>query len=230
MLRCDAQIDAVADSNASSHIAFQLRHLFQVQSQDEDVLCRDSQGGMSVTEKMDLWASKPLDLETTPADSERFEGVSDDPDYGRKILQSKAYEWFIQRLLKESSFYWGHGPPMKIVREIRHNILSSLPAARISRRRDPDIHRVEFIIPPSQLGRRLLWESRKWAATAWDWKDLSTITVLVGSPDDCLLATSVGEYIDQTWGDNRELLREFQAALERVPNSGRRHSRYGAPS
>ena len=171
-----------------------------------------------------MWASRPQDLDTTPAASERFQGVSDDPDYGRTILQSKAYQWFIQRLLKESSFNWGHGPPTRMVRGIRQDILSSLPAGKISKGRDPDIHRAGFIVPSLQLRRRVLWEREKWAAPAWNGKHLSAIAVLVGSPDDCLLATSVGEYIDQTWGGNRELLRKFQEILQQEPDSGRRQT------
>ncbi len=213
MLCRDAHIDAVADSNAPSDIAFQLRQLFQIQSQDEDedVSCGDPQGGMSVADKMDMWASKPQDLETTSTASERFQGILDDPNDGRTILQSKAYEWFVQRLLKESSSYWAHGPQMSVVRKIRHDILRGLPAERFGKGRDPNIHRAEFTIFSSQLRRRLLW----------DWKDLPAMAVLVRSPDDCLLATSVGEYIDQTWGDNRGLLREFQAALKRGHDFGK---------
>ena len=211
MLCRDAHIDAVADSNAPSDIAFQLRQLFQTQPQDEDVSCRDSQEGMSVEEKMDMWASKPQDLKTTSTASGRFQGILDDPNYGRAILQSKAYEWFIQRLLKESSSYWGHGPQMSVVRKIFLDILRDLPAERFSKGRGPGIHRAVFIMPWSQLRGRL----------SWDWKDLPAMAVLVGSPDDCLLATSVGEYIDQTWGDNRGLLREFQAALKRGYDFGK---------
>ncbi len=177
-----------------------------------------------------MWASRPQDLDTTAAASERFQAVSDDPDYGRVILQSKAYEWFIQRLLKESSFYWGHGSPMRMMHKIRHDVLSSLLASRISKGPDPDIHQAEFIMPSLRLRQRLLWESRNLATSAWGWNHLSAVAVLVGSPDDCLLATTVGEYIDQTWGDNRELLREFQTELGRVLDPGRGHSHYGVPS
>jgi hypothetical protein len=200
--------------------------MFQPESEDDEVPCRDQQGGMSVTEKMRMWASKPRDLDTTPVDaSECFQGVEEDadekttdpelPTYGRAILQSKAYEWLIQHLLKKSSFSWGHGP--RILDEIRSAILTGLPAGRISKNRDPYIHRAEFRMPLPQFRQRLLRESQR-ATTAWGWKDVSTAVVLVSSSDGddgCILATRVEEYIDQTWGKDRELLTKLRNALQR---------------
>ncbi|KAK4038556.1 hypothetical protein C8A01DRAFT_17395, partial [Parachaetomium inaequale] len=201
-------------------IASQLRQSLRADSEDHEVSSRDRQGGMSVMEKMGMWASKPQDLEIAPVDdSECFQAIieEDDPElptYGRAILQSKAYEWLIQHLLKQSSFSWGHGP--RIVDEIRSAILNGLPARRISQNRNPDIYRAEFRMPLPQLRQRLLRESQR-AGTAWDWKDVSAAVVLVSSSedDDCILATRVEEYIDQIWGKDGELLTKFCAALGR---------------
>ena len=225
-LRQRSADDAVADSDTlHSNIASQLRQMLQVNPEDDEVSCRDWQGGMSVTEKMRMWASKPQDLDATPVDaSECFQGVGEDVDertndpalltYGRAILQSKAYEWLIQRLLKESSFSWGHGPRI-MVDEIRSSILRSLPAGRISKNRDPDIHRAEFRMPLSQVRQRLFRENQK-TGTTWDWKDVSTTVVLVSSSDDCILAIRVEEYIDQTWSKDMGLLTKFRVALEQA--------------
>jgi hypothetical protein len=200
--------------------------MLQPESQDDGVSCRDMQGGMSVTEKMCMWASKPQDLDTTLVDaSECFQGFEEDadekatdpelPTYSRAILQSKAYEWLIQHLLKKSSFFWGHG--RRILDEIRCAILTGLPAGRISKNRDPDIHRAEFRMPLPQLKQWLLRESQR-TTTAWGWKDVYSAVVLVSSSDGddaCILATRVGEYIDQTWGKDRESLTKLWNALTR---------------
>ncbi len=199
--------------------------MFQAKVEDDEVTHRDWQGGMSVTEKMRMWASKPDDLDTTLVDvSECFQGVEEDvdertsdpelPTLGRAILQSKAYEWLIQHLVKESSFCWGQGPRI-MVDEIRSAILRGLPAGRISKNRDPDIHRAEFRMPLPQFSQRLLRDYQR-TGNAWNWKDVYGAVVLVSSSDDCIVATRVEEYIGQTWSKDMELLTKFRVALKQA--------------
>jgi len=186
---------------------------------------------MSVVEKMLLWSSKPEDKDYPRTPEDAFQGVEDLDDggshpeastYGRAILQSKEYGWLIQQLLRESSFHWGAGR-RTMVDEIRHTIMNGLPrTGKVSKIRDPCVHHAEFRIPWPQLRQRLLRE-RKRTGAGWSGVTVASTVVLVSSPDDCILATSVGEYIDRTWGDDRQLLAKFGATLERELGSTHSH-------
>ena len=210
-------------------IASQLQRLLQPESEAEDPSRRGDKTGMSVAEKMLLWSSKPEegDRPTTPDDA--FQGVEDLDDgaghhevsaYGRAILESKEYGWLIQRLVRESSFHWGPGPRI-MVDNLRHTIMAGLPT-RISRKRDPCVHRVEFRFAWPQLRRRLLREGVRMGGR-WMLPSVAATLVLVGTSDDSILVTSVGEYIDRTWGDNGGLLAMLDTMLGReLDNSGKR--------
>jgi hypothetical protein len=194
---------------------------------------------MSIAEKMLMWETKPLNSCLEVVDpSDCFQGVGEDinestshpelPTYSRMILQSRAYEWLIQHLLKEASFHWGASQPRLMVGGIRRAIMSGLPTGRISKDRDPSIHQAEFRIPLQKLKRRLLREMERRSADL-DWETVSTAVVLVSSSDDCIQATTVEEYIGQTWGEDRELLAVFRTTLAHRFGStdfisGKRHS------
>jgi hypothetical protein len=211
----------------SSDIVSQLRQMFQADAEDEDSLRSRHEGVMSVTEKMLLWDSKPPDHSAEAINTrDCFQGVEEDieegishpelPTYGRAIIQSRAYEWLIQRLLNESSFHWGDSQP-RIMDEIRHAIMRVFPTGRISKDHDPGIHQAEFRISRYQLLKRYLRE-RERRGTFLDLEALavlSTTVVLIGSSDDHIQATTVEEYIDQTWGQDKELLTTFRSTVAR---------------
>ncbi len=210
-------------------IASQLRGLFQRESDADSASRPGDQRGMSVGEKMLLWSTKPDegDYPTTPDDA--FQGVDDlddSPDhpevstYGRAILESKEYGWFIQQLQRESSFHWGPGPRI-MVDELRHTIMAGMPT-RVSRKQDPCVHKAEFRFAWPRLRRQLLREPKtvtdSWSLDpswdGWGWDFVTGTVVLVGSSDGRILATTVKEYIDKTWGGETELLKKFRDALE----------------
>jgi hypothetical protein len=200
---------------------------------EEEVLRREYQTGMSVNEKMLLWAKKPQDLVEPINPSECFQGVEEREEddrtsnsevltYSRTILRNKAYRWMVQQLLKELSFHWGYGPRI-MVDEIRSAIINGLPTGRVSKHRDPQAHRVEFQVPWARLHQRMLWERKNMRAghwSPWNWGQISKSMVLVSPSEDSILATTVVEYVAQTWGQSRELLTKFLMVLERELCSG----------
>jgi hypothetical protein len=92
--------------------------------------------------------------------------------------------------------------------------MNGLPTGRVSKHRNPHVHRAEFQVPWAQLHQRMLWE-RKRAVRRWNWDQIFKSMVLVSPSEDRILATTVDEYVVQTWGQNRELVTRFLIALER---------------
>lgn len=195
--------------------------MFRADLEDEDSPARKSQDGMSLSEKMMLWQNQSMNSNPATVD-DLFLGVEGDIDehtnhpelatYSRAILQSNAYEWFIQRLLKQSSLHWGSEAAATATRDIRRAVMNGLPSGRISKSRDPAVLRVEFQLPIERLSERLALETQK-NRTRLALEAGSRAVVLVSSADDCIQAMSVAEYIEQTWGVDVGLLRAFFCPL-----------------
>jgi len=184
--------------------------MFNLEHEEEEEVDETSKpkDGMSFTEKIVAWLDRPERQSPEPVDaSEKFEGVEDDLDlssnhaelplYSQKIFQSKAYKFLIEDLLKESTLQW-EGSQLWAADAIRHRIIGGLPPTKISKSRDPCIHDIEFQIPQQGIKRRLQHEMER--RTVGIREAMLTAVVLVSSSDDVIQATTVEEYVKQTWG------------------------------
>ncbi|KAK3375818.1 hypothetical protein B0T24DRAFT_207196 [Lasiosphaeria ovina] len=195
------------------------------------ILCNDKEedmatrklGGMSIQEKMLMWETSPLERRQEPVVSEYFEGVDDMDDhaghpdfstYSQTILNSKAYTWLVDSLLKESSFHWDDSKPKIMINNIRHEILNALPTGKISRKQSPCIYRAAFHIPWLAPMKRLERERTKNRTGTGE--ALGNIIVLTSSSEDQTQATRVEEYMTRTWSSgSSEILQVLKDAVGR---------------
>lgn len=180
--------------------------------------------GMSINDKMILWGARSQDDPREPESSDRFVGVAEDdyehdttqPDlslYTQMILGSQPYQWLIGRLLRESRFHWDNTQPRIMVDEVRQRIMGELPTGVISSKREPNNHSVTFQLRWRPIRIRLDYE--RCFLTAGPGDALARSLVFTSSSAHEIQATTVEQYLTQTWGPSgTDILRILQVAME----------------
>ena len=178
-------------------------------------------GVMPLADKMAiLWGRQRPEVHTDDT-AERFVGVEDvdgdlDEDhpqlsmYTRTIFDSEAYACLLQRLQTASSLHWGEFKTG--LNELRLQVLSALPTGTISSRGSPDSHIATFRLQRLPLERRVRYECQNQIPGRE--RHISEFVVLTRSSVDQIQATTVKEYLEQTWGmEGRDVLEPIQRAL-----------------
>ena len=180
---------------------------------------------MSLSDKMELWGRKLGQNNLEVAEGDLFEGVEDEKDddgdlrnpevstYGKTIISSTAYRWLISSLLMETSFHWDGSQPLTMLNAVRHPILEKLPKGTISRRNSPPLYTAGFLLswPPIQLRIEQDHMSQHMAQR----RLLSEMTVITGSSAHQIQATTVKQYLSQTWSSGGEaLLNAIQGVVD----------------
>ncbi|KAH6896532.1 hypothetical protein B0T10DRAFT_583101 [Thelonectria olida] len=175
----------------------------------------DGLGGMSLSEKMALWAEKD-GAQSELAEEAPFEGVSDDEDsrfdvieiskYRSLVTESPPYRWLLSTLRKEmllgvSSFN------SKPKNEIKERILSELPPGVISKRKAPLVYHMKFHIPWDSA--TLLNGADGAAPNEGALRSFPTFTADSG----WIHATSAEEYLQQMWPSSGRHLVHFMQQL-----------------
>jgi len=190
-------------------------------SEDEDPIFEKSQGDMSLDEKMRLWGRESRKYNQDVTEVDLFEGVEDDDEeamehpelsaYTQNIFASESYCWLLTSFLKASSFHWDGNWPRTMVDQIRRDIMKKLPTGKVSRLRDPCGFSVTFRLPWLALKERLHQEHVKRGMSAGE-AIFESVVLTAASPDE-IQATTVVQFLEQTWAsDGRALL----AVLKRV--------------
>ena len=191
----------------------------------------DAPESMSLLDKMSMWVRKPGNGEQKVDNSSFSEGVEDleeEPEveeddinnpelsaYSKAIMSSRAYEWLISSLLKESSLHWDQAQPRIMIQEIRQKILKKLPTGTISKNRAPSTYKVAFHLPWAPL--KLGLEKRDNKCPILPGQTLSECIVLTCSSADQVQVTTVRQYLDQIWpSGGTELLCILQEALRGI--------------
>lgn len=200
---------------------------------DEDKLKTDGSrqaAGMSIDDKMTMWGARSREEPREPESSDCFVGVSEDeidqheavtqPElslYKQTILDSPAYQWLVDSLFRESSFHWDDTQP-RILVEVRQKIVDELPTGVISRKREPNNHKVTFQLSWRALQDRLQYERSIRNVGPRD--ALFTSIVFTGSSDHEIQATTVEQYLVQTWGTGgTQLLLVLHGLMEDGPQT-----------
>lgn len=167
---------------------------------------------MSLSDKISLWDRKAVEDCLVHSSTEVFEGVPDDEailedvdirGYQTLIYSSIAYDWLLSRL--KLDLYFGD-PGQDSMTKIRACILAKLPTGRISRTRAPQDHQVTFELSMRPVG---LMEDKGGSNDQAELINPDAI-VLTGFPN-YMQATSVSQYISQTWPSGEgSLLSMFQ--------------------
>ncbi|KAK3377969.1 hypothetical protein B0H63DRAFT_231585 [Podospora didyma] len=186
---------------------------------------------MSVRDKLAiLWGNRPQEgaIEAEPPelfvgvvgteDEEEHGAIITEPEvsvYTQTILGSQPYQWLIGSLLRESTFHWDETEPRVMVDGVRQTIVAELHTGIISPRREPDSHKVTFQITWSALKHRLQYERSFRGRTANGLRDvLSGSIALTSSSSHEIQATTVEQYLIQTWGPSgAEILRVLSEIL-----------------
>lgn len=189
-----------------SEISTHLRQMFE--RRGEEGCPHNPHGGMSVAEKILMWDSSYEGQSPGPGDaSEPLVGVEEGAEasshhevslYSRAALHSKPYRLFIKDLLKHSSPHWGESQPCWTMDSICHRIMRGIPPPSISNCRCRRVHKAEFRIPWRHIKQRILREKERRNASTG--KAISAAVVLVSSSNNVIQATTLEEYIRQTWG------------------------------
>ena len=175
---------------------------------------------MSLVEKMEWWIARDNADSPHVDASDYFEEVGDFDEnaidqaqlssYSRAILDSSAYSWLIENILKQACQHWDEFQP-RIMLRTRQEILKQLPAGRISKKRVPDSYSAVFHIPIQALQSRMRADSYSDSYTPTTRRLVSETTVSTCSSHDQIQATTVREYLNQTWFASGEtLLKVFQ--------------------
>jgi hypothetical protein len=177
---------------------------------------------MAVLDKMKMWNSKARQ-ESAPLPTELFEGVKDEEEdpiddseltrYYTIILQSPAYEWFINALAKESSLQFDTPQP-----RIRQRILDKLPTGKISKRSTPDIHQVtidlEWRHSMEEMLRLEVLEELNSSIQSY-----SSPIIITGS-QQAAQGLSIKQYLAQTWPiTGLQLLYTLTTGIDIAPQS-----------
>ena len=194
----------------------------------------DAPESMSLLDKMSMWVRRPGNDEQKVDEfgffgrvrdlEEEQEAEEDDinnPElsaYIKAIMNSRAYEWLIASLLKESSLHWDKAQPRTMIQEIRQEILKKLPTGAISKNRAPSIYKVAFHLPWAPL--KLGLEKRDNKCPILPGQALSDCIVLTCSSADQVQVTTVKQYLDQIWpSSGTELLCILQEALRGISHA-----------
>lgn len=184
---------------------------------------------MSLLDKMSMW-NQNFDSEQRLDNCDLFEGIDDIEEdevdqeaanvdkselslYSNAIMNSKAYDWFVTQVLRNSSLHYSETQISSSIQQIRQKILKSLPAGSISKSRVPNTYTVGFHLPwrSSNLNSGIEYDP----FLVQPKQPLSECIVLSCSSDDQLQAATVRQYLDQTWSSGgKELLYVLQQALD----------------
>ena len=178
------------------HIADKLEALLlRCGKREEPESHRDAPEGMSFLDKMSIWDRKSGNGEQEVDNSDLFVGVEDFEE------------------LKESSIHWDESQPRIMIQEIRQKILKKLLTGTISKDLVPSTYKVAFHLPWGLLKLGLKKKDDRCLISLGC--GLSECIVLTCSSMDQVQATTVKQYLDQTWpSSGTELLCVLQEALE----------------
>jgi hypothetical protein len=209
---------------------------------------RTTEVSMSIADKMILWAvtaDGPEPESPIPSDDfDWFDGIEEAADLilepsepifpSQVILGSAAYQWMLENLQRVASLRWTEGCQVSPMDTIHHQIIQSLPTARIRKNQGPAIHHAEFLANTRQIMRRYeKEETRRFLENPED--DVSEIIILVSSSRSCIQAATLGEYVNQVWGSRAsgilDLMRGArQGKLEMTKSHGKSKSQIGSSS
>ena len=200
--------------------------MFCPDSEELQDLSKHSENGMSLVDKMSLWGQKSDVDGFILGTSDLFEGVPDEEDqdvnptevlrYNKAIFSSGAYQWLIASLLRESHFHWDESHSRVMVDEIRQKILEKLPTGTISKKRGPKVYKVGFRLPWESLELRLKSEGSKRGISPG--RAIHDTVVLTCSSTDQIQATTIKQYLKQTWASGgAELLNVLCVVIDSPP-------------
>lgn len=199
--------------------------MFQAEDDDEIKQPPQSSDAMSLSEKMNLWGkmsgekSQPVDKADLFQGIEEYEDEGENdiissnmPEYTKTILSSKAYDWLVASLLKQTSFHWDESHPRTMIDGIQQPILASLPKRKISRRTNIDDYNVAFWLPWLPIKQRISQEKNELRSS-----HIRHFIALTGSSTDQIVATTVKQYFKDTWvSSGAGLLDAIQREVDRV--------------
>lgn len=208
--------------------------------EDEDKLETDpgrQAAVMSVHDKMAMWGARSREEPREPDSSDCFVGVPEDDSnqhitathpelslYTQTIVESPAYQWLVDRLFRESFFHWDDTQP-QMLHQISQSLAAELPTGVISRKQEPNHHKVTFYFPWGRLRDRLMHEQSVRnidLGTA-----LSDSIVLTSSSGYDVQATTVEQYLVQTWGPGgTQILTVLQGLMDDGTQPPSRPSKY----
>ncbi|KAK4198043.1 hypothetical protein QBC40DRAFT_332113 [Triangularia verruculosa] len=211
--------------------------VYKVEDDDEFECIRanDPQEGMSLEDKMAMWcategdASEPDDdvvdqLQGLDDHKEDLDDPKEDLDelstrierskHMQIILKSTAYEWLLQRLLRELSFHQGDAESRLVLMNVREIITESLPTGVISKRRRPTSYQVAFQLSWTPFRVRLELVKNSGHLEGETRGVLSHCIVFTSSANHEIQATTVEQYLVQTWAsDGAEMMRVLSSVL-----------------
>jgi len=180
-------------------------------------------GDMPLLEKMNMWNRNAGQDHSVQLIEDLFEGVKDDEEdsidqsefsvYHNIIVGSPAYKWFLTSLTRESMLQLRTPQP-----RIRQRILDKLPTGTISKRRNPDIHKVTFELEWDDAMEESLRHEypEQWGRS---YRLFRSSIILTGSPREAQGLT-MGQYLAQTWPTiGLQLLFSLHAAVINHPHS-----------
>ena len=160
----------------------------------------------------------------SPPDAEepdRFVGVernTDEEDHPGLSPNSKPTP--LLRQIRASSLHFGEFTTS--IGQVRQEILSKLPTGTISSKRNPDSHCATFRLRRRSLELRIRYECQIYKSSRQ--RPLSDFVVLTSSSVEQTQATTVKEYVQQTWGSRGATILE---AIQCVFDSPAGHSCQG---
>ncbi|KAK4159548.1 hypothetical protein QBC43DRAFT_272298 [Cladorrhinum sp. PSN259] len=209
-------------------ISTQLRRIFHSPDTDNEASSRNHErSGMSLVDKMSLWGRKfeeekeeaGLEEHDLFVGVEEYEEDGDQPShlpsaFSKEILRSRAYTALIGRILRELSLHHADAEHIPGTQLIRETILRQLPTGTISRSRPPQTYTVVFNLP--WVAHGATFKSTRPGPTfrVSSGEDIGQRIVLVLSASDRIQATTVRQYLKQTWPlDAAEVLRILNETL-----------------
>jgi hypothetical protein len=184
---------------------------------------------MSIHEKIQLWgavspqespenlkvnASSPESFNDTEANGDVDDETEDQEDpekdnearnlvqnaYRKAILDSKAYQWLLSSLIKQSSLHWGGSQPYVIADGIRKKVLQKLSTGTISRKQPPRSFKVVFKLLWEPIQTRITRERARRSTNPAAFV-LADLTALTCTSETEAQVTTVREYFKRTWPD-----------------------------
>ncbi|KAK4221306.1 hypothetical protein QBC38DRAFT_377349 [Podospora fimiseda] len=198
-------------------ISSQLRRVLQdIDSDNDSNPGRHEWSGMSLVDKMSLWGKKAEEEQQTNfKEGELFIGVEEEDDddddldtddasplpsaFAKEILQSRAYTGLIERIMRELSLHRADTECFPDSQSIKATILSQLPTGTISKNRPPQTYTATFHLPWAVSDAALDATEKRPPCLISPGEDLAKRIVLVLSASDRVQATTVRQYLEQTW-------------------------------
>jgi hypothetical protein len=173
---------------------------------------------MSIDEKINLWRISD-DTSCREIDSnDLIGGVEDNIDAGfsdesRAIISSSAYAWFLESIVKASSFHWDESEPRLMFESIRGQILGKFPTGKISRNERPSTYQVSFKLPWDSIKMALIEKNATLKFSLGDY--LLNFLVFTASSRSQVQASTIGQYLSQTWAvGGHDLLEALAKSLD----------------